>query len=281
MNDTSLLPDDYLADARERRTNIVGLALFALVLGGVAVWFTRTNFEWREVRDRQEQVSASFSAVAVEIRDMQEQEKTRREMLEKAQLAASLVDPVPRSILLAELVRRMPEKASLVDFELRSEPVKVPRAKPVADASPAAPKSRAAATRGKAKPADKPEPPKPDPLRYAVAMTITGLAPTDLDVSEYLQNLNQLDLLESVRLEVSEEKQVAGVPTRQFRIAIRIGPDADVRRSRSLLPPIVADADEIEAREFEPGFNRPFMTLPEQGDAAAASRVDAIPEEMP
>lgn len=281
MNDTSLLPDDYLADARERRTNIVGLALFALVLGGVAVWFTRTNFEWREVRDRQEQVSASFSAVAVEIRDMQEQEKTRREMLEKAQLAASLVDPVPRSILLAELLRRMPEKVSLVDFELRSEPVKVPRAKPVADASPAAPKSRAAATRGKAKPADKPEPPKPDPLRYAVAMTITGLAPTDLDVSEYLQNLNQLDLLESVRLEVSEEKQVAGVPTRQFRIAIRIGPDADVRRSRSLLPPIVADADEIEAREVEPGFNRPFMTLPEQGDAAAPSRVDAIPEEMP
>lgn len=286
MNDTSLLPDDYLADARERRTNIVGLALFAIVLGGVAVWFTRTNFEWREVRDRQEQVSASFSAVAVEIRDMQEQEKTRREMLEKAQLAASLVDPVPRSILLAELVRRMPEKVSLVDLELRSEPVKVPRAKPVAEAaSAAAPKSRAAATRGKAKPSDQAEPPKPEPLRYAVALTITGLAPTDLDVSEYLQNLNQLDLLESVRLEVSEEKQVAGVPTRQFRIAIRLGPDADVRRSQSLLPAVVADAEAeaIESGEIEPGFIRPLLALPE-GDGPgeiADSRADATIEETP
>ncbi len=177
----------------------------------------------------------------------------------------------------------MPEKVSLVDFELRSEPVKVPRAKAVADAAPAAPKSRAAATRGKAKTADRPEPPKPDPLRYAVAMTITGLAPTDLDVSEYLQNLNQLDLLESVRLEVSEEKQVGGVPTRQFRIAIRIGPDADVRRSQTLLPPVVAEADAVEKREFEPGFTRPFMTLPQEDDAAAAatSRVDATPEETP
>lgn len=283
MHDTSLLPDDYLSDARERRTNIVGLALFALVLGGVAVWFTRTNFEWREVRDRQEQVSASFSAVAVEIRDMQEQEKTRREMLEKAQLAASLVDPVPRSILLAELVRRMPEKVSLLEFELRSEPVKVVRAKPVAEAPAATPKSRAAATRGKAKPAEKAEPPKPDPLRYAIALTITGLAPTDLDVSEYLQNLNQLDLLESVRLEVSEEKQVGGLATRQFRIAIRLGPDADVRSSRSLLPATIAEAEVVEPREFEPGFARPFMTMPEEPDAldAGASRADAAPEEMP
>jgi Tfp pilus assembly protein PilN len=283
MHDTSLLPDDYLADARERRTNIVGLALFALVLGGVAVWFTRTNFEWREVRDRQEQVSASFSAVAVEIRDMQEQEKTRREMLEKAQLAASLVDPVPRSILLAELVRRMPEKVSLLEFELRSEPVKVVRAKPVAEAATAGPRSRAAAARGKAKPVEKAEPPKPDPLRYAIALTITGLAPTDLDVSEYLQNLNQLDLLESVRLEVSEEKQVGGLPTRQFRIAIRLGPDADVRSSRSLLPATIAEAEAMEPREFEPGFARPFMTMPEEPDAPDAGdfRADAAPEEMP
>lgn len=282
MHDTSLLPDDYLADARDRRTNIVGLALFAIVLGGVAVWFTRTNLEWREVRDRQEQVGASFSAVAIEIRDMQEQERTRREMLEKAQLAASLVDPVPRSILLAELVRRLPEKVSLLEFELRSEPVKVPRAKPAAEA-PAAPKSRAAATRGKAKAAEKAEVPKPDPLRYAVALTIVGLAPTDLDVSEYLQSLNQLDLLESVRLEVSEEKQVAGVPTRQFRIAIRLGPDADVRSSRSLLPATIAEAETSEPREFEPGFTRPFMTPTDGPDASdvGASRAVAAPEEMP
>jgi Tfp pilus assembly protein PilN len=281
MQDTSLLPDDYLAEARDRRTNIVGLALFALVLGGVAVWFTRTNFEWREVRDRQEQVGASFSAVAVEIRDMQEQEKTRREMLEKALLAASLVDPVPRSILLSELVRRMPEKVSLLEFELRSEPVKVPRSKPVAEATSTTPKSRAAVARGQAKAADKVEPPKAEPLRYAVAMTIIGLAPSDLDVSEYLQNLNQFDLLESVRLEVSEEKQVAGIPTRQFRIAIRLGPDADVRSSRSLLPATISEA--IEPQEFEPGFTRPFMTLPEEPDApgAGASRADAAPEEMP
>ena len=130
MNDTSLLPDDFLAEVRERRTNIAALLLFAVVLGGVAFWYTRTNSAWHEIRDRQEQVRQSFASVAEQIRDMQEQETTRREMLDKAQLALSLVDPVPRSILLAELVDRLPERVSLVDLELRSQPIKRPAAKP-------------------------------------------------------------------------------------------------------------------------------------------------------
>lgn len=235
MPDVSLLPDDYLAEARERRTNILGLTLFAVVLGGVAVWFTRTNLEWREIRDRQEQVGASFTAVAEQIRDMQEQEKTRREMVEKAQLALSLVDPIPRSILLGELVRRMPEKVSLVDLDLRSEPIKMPRPRPAAEVADE-PRSKAAASRRKAKPDGEPAaPPKPEPVRFAVTVLLTGIAPTDLDLSRYLQALGEFDLLESVRLEVSEEKQVLGVPSRQFRIAIRISPQADIRLSRSLM----------------------------------------------
>jgi len=229
MNDTSLLPDDFLAEARERRTNIAALLLFAVVLGGVALWYTRTNSAWHEIRDRQEQVRQSFASVAEQIRDMQEQETTRREMLDKAQLALSLVDPVPRSILLAELVDRLPERVSLVDLELRSQPIKRPAAKP-AEASGAA-RSKAARGRGDAAAT----PARPDPVRYAIDGVLTGIAPNDLDVSAYLQQLNELDLLESVRLEVSEEKTIAGVPSRQFRIAIRIGPEADVRRSRSIL----------------------------------------------
>lgn len=228
MNDTSLLPDDFLAEARERRTNIAALLLFAIVLGGVAFWYTRTNSAWHEIRDRQEQVRQSFASVAEQIRDMQQQETTRREMLDKAQLALSLVDPVPRSILLAELVDRLPERVSLVDLELRSQPIKRPATRTVA---PSGSRSKAARGRGDAPP----EAVRPDPVRYAIDGTLTGLAPNDLDVSAYLQRLNDLDLLESVRLEVSEEKIIAGVPSRQFRIAIRIGPDADVRRSTSIL----------------------------------------------
>lgn len=228
MNDTSLLPDDFLTEARERRTNIAALLLFAVVLGGVAFWYTRTNVAWREIRDQQEQVRQSFASVAEQIRDMQEQESTRQEMLDKAQLALALVDPVPRSILLAEFVHRLPERASLVDLDLRSQAIK----RPANRTKNATGEARSKAARGRD---EAPEMARPEPVRYAIEGTLTGIAPNDLDVSAYLQNLNDLDLLESVRLEVSEEKTIAGVPARQFRIAIRIGPDADVRRSRSIL----------------------------------------------
>jgi Tfp pilus assembly protein PilN len=232
MHDSSFLPDDYLDAARERRTNIAGLVLFAAMLGGVAIWFTRSNVEYREVRDRQAQVGHSFAAVADRIRDMQEQERTRQQMIERAQLAMSLIDPVPRSILLSELVVRMPERVSLVELNLRSEPVRAVRARPGASPAPrgnARPANRAGATPARAEPA------RPDPIRYALNIVLAGMAPTDLDVSEYLQALNACDLLESVRLELSEERLVGGRPTRHFRIAIRVAPEADVRRSRSLL----------------------------------------------
>ncbi|MDA0974576.1 MAG: PilN domain-containing protein [Planctomycetota bacterium] len=248
MNDTSLLPDDFLADARERRTNIAALLLFAIVLGGVAFWYTRTNVAWHEIRDRQEQVRQSFTSVAEQIRDMQEQETMRRDMVDKAQLALSLVDPVPRSILLAELVDRLPERVSLVDLELRSQQIKQPAPRDRAPSGDA--RSKAARGRGDAPP----EPARPDPVRYAIDGTLTGIAPNDLDVSAYLQRLNDLDLLESVRLEVSEEKTIAGVPSRQFRIAIRIGPEADVRRSRSILQ---ADSDKTDTRRDEPPMAPP------------------------
>lgn len=261
MHDTSLLPDDYLAEARERRTNIVGLALFALVLGGVAVWFTRTNVEWREVRDRQEQVSGSFSAVALEIRDMQEQERTRELMLEKARLAISLVDPMPRSIILAELVGRMPERVSLIDLQLRSETVRPARAA-APTAARTAPAAKPPGRNVAAGSPDKTAAAKAEPVRHAINLVLTGTAPTDLDVSAYLQALSRFDLFESVRLELSEEREVSGRPTRHFRIAIRIGPDADVRRSRSLLErggmagggeePPEAEVDSDEAQDASP-----------------------------
>ena len=232
MHDSSFLPDDYLDAARERRTNIAGLVLFAAMLGGVAIWFTRSNVEYHEIRDRQAQVGHSFAAVADRIRDMQEQERTRQQMIDRAQLAMSLIDPVPRSILLSELVTRMPERVSLVELNLRSEPVR--SARPRGAAAPAPRGAARPANRAGAAPS-KPEPVRPDPIRYALNVVLSGMAPTDLDVSEYLQALNACDLLESVRLELSEERLVGGRPTRHFRIAIRIAPEADVRRSRSLL----------------------------------------------
>lgn len=258
MNDTSFLPDDYLAAARERRTNIAGLVLFAAVLGGVAIWFTRSNVEYREVRDRQEQVGHSFAAVADRIRDMQEQERTRELMLEKARLAISLVDPMPRSIILAELVGRMPERVSLIDLQLRSEAVRPARgaASTSARTTPAAKPAGRNAAAGSADKADKAAPPRAEPVRHAINLVLTGTAPTDLDVSAYLQALGRFDLFESVRLELSEEREISGRPTRHFRIAIRIGPDADVRRSRSLLERSgmagsVEDAPEAESGSDE------------------------------
>ena len=58
---------------------------------------------------------------------------------------------------------------------------------------------------------------------------LTGVAPDDLDVSRWMGALNNLPFLSSIHLEVSEEKELRGQRMRQFKISMKIEPNADVR----------------------------------------------------
>jgi hypothetical protein len=56
-NPTSFLPEDYVRDARERRSSLIALALFLIVMGGVFAAFLVTNRQWTDVRTSQGEVN--------------------------------------------------------------------------------------------------------------------------------------------------------------------------------------------------------------------------------
>jgi hypothetical protein len=58
---------------------------------------------------------------------------------------------------------------------------------------------------------------------------VTGVAPDDLDVSRWMGALSRLPFLSGIRLEVSEEKEIRGIDMRQFKISMKLEPEADVR----------------------------------------------------
>ncbi|MFZ9915238.1 MAG: PilN domain-containing protein, partial [Phycisphaerales bacterium] len=220
---TSFLPDDYVRDARDRRSSIIALLLFLIVMGSVFAAFLFTNRQWEDVRVAQLAVNDATEKAAKEIEEMRNLEKIRGQMVDKADLARSLIEPVPRSVLFATLINTMPENLSLVELELRSEEIKAPKT-PVAT-----PKGdpRARRTPGAANAAG--APPKPEPSRRRVTVNATGIAPDDLDVSRWMTGLSRIPFLSGIRLEVSEEKELNGAVMRQFKISMRIEPDADVR----------------------------------------------------
>lgn len=274
MPNVTFLPEDYVAQTAERRTNLLSVVLFGVVMSAVFGAFLVTNRQWSQVRTEQVRINAETEKAAADIRKMQDLEEKRGQMIEKAELAMTLIEPIPRSVLLALLVNAMPERLSLLDFELRSEEIKKPK-RPTAAADPKKPaaasapkvagraktKAEAAKADGNAK-----EGPKAEPVRHLIGVTMTGVAPTDLDVSRYMNALSANSILRAVRLEATEEKLVDGMTVRQFRISMRIDPEADVRLLKQSIP---RPDDPMAGRmQLQPPDLR--ATVPDVGDDATA-----------
>ena len=228
----SFLPDDYLDQKAERRTNLISLVLFVIVMLGVFLAFLFTNQKWAIVKRDQGKINVRYQEAAEQIKELIELEEQKTEMLQKAELAAALVERVPRSFLLAELINRMPPRLSLLEFELTSERIK-PAAARTANPAGGRLKPRRAPTKQEAT-AEKRKIKAP---KYKVSIELIGVAPTGQEVSRYLAALNTYSLLTDVTLDYTEEKEVESQIMQRFKIRMYLDPTADVRDVDPLIIP--------------------------------------------
>ena len=231
----SFLPEDYLAKKAERRTNFICLVLFVVVMIGVFLAFMFTNQRYTEVKNRQALINTDYHEAAEEIKLFQELDEQKQEMVHKAELVAALVEPVPRSNILSEVVNRMPDRLSLVGFTLESEKLKP--ILPVRDSDNKKTGSLKGPERAKTKEEAAEENQRVLPPRYRTKMTLTGVAPTDQEVARYLAELNACPLLTDVILKYSEEKEFDGQILREFKFDMKLAPDADVLELNPLVKP--------------------------------------------
>ena len=236
MDNASFLPEDYIEQRAERRTNFISLILFGIVMIAVFAAFLVTNREWAQVRASQNSINQQYQLAASKIDELNELEKQKDQMLNKAELAAALIERVPRSNLLAELINRMPARLSLIKFELRSEKVrdkvntKRSRRSSGRHSGPKRAKTRQEAAReGQQKKIEAP--------KYTVKISMTGVAPTDLEVSRYMAELSSYSLLQNVTLEFSEEREFDNQIMRKFKITMQLNPKADIRSANSINRP--------------------------------------------
>lgn len=250
----SFLPDDYLDQKAERRTNLISLVLFVIVMLGVFLAFLFTNQKWAIVKRDQVKINVRYQEAAEQIKELIELEEQKTEMLQKAELAAALVERVPRSFLLAELINRMPPRLSLLEFELVSEKIKPAIERPTAESNDrlarrAPTKQEAAVEKRKVK-----------PPKYKVMVELIGVAPTGQEVSRYLAELNSYALLTDVTLEYTEEKEVEQQIMQQFKIKMQLDGAADVRDVDPLI---------IPRRVNDPLTDQLHMSPPSSGSVQA------------
>ncbi|HPO91877.1 MAG TPA: hypothetical protein PL072_00275 [Phycisphaerales bacterium] len=248
----SFLPEDYLRRKSELRAIVVSFILFCIVILGIVGAFFVTNRQATVVKARNEALSREYAVESAKIDELKKLEAQKQEMMEKAEITTALIEKAPRSILLAELINRMPKELTLSELNLRSrrldaKPSKLDKGPgspgAAAGAGKAPPKTRSLASNKSPKnaPKEEPKPPKPMPPRYDFRLEIMGLAATDQEIADYHTALKQCPLLENVELVYSGDVKLDDLMMRKFRIEAGIRSDVDARNIEPLhvprLPP--------------------------------------------
>lgn len=225
----SFLPEDYLEKRAQRRTNFFSLTLFVIVMAGVVGAFYVTDQQRRDVRKMQQTVNEQFEVAARQLDQFEKLQAQREQMVRKAQVTGTLLERVPRSVLLAELINSMPPNLSLLDLKVDTKVIT------------RAPRPTTAMERAKLNNDAKNAKPEFQAPETQVDITLTGVAPTDVQVAQFMSTLGSNDMFAEQHLGFSEETTIQKQNMRKFRVEIQLSPDMDVNKHK----PKLVKRDEI------------------------------------
>lgn len=220
----SFLPEEYLRRKADSRSLIINLALFGAVLSVTIGAFVVSNRQWNQVRAQRGEIDAQWETEKLKIDQLKLMEAQKADLLYKASVTAALLERVPRSILMAELINRMPDNVTITQLDMVSKRI-VEQIK--ADAAKAQEGKSLVSKLAGPKDDSKAEAVKARPPRLEFSLKIEGTALSDTEVADYQAALKNCPLLDRVDLVSTEEAQMTEVPMRKFRLEAQIKQDAD------------------------------------------------------
>jgi Tfp pilus assembly protein PilN len=227
MNETeniSFLPDDFLDTKAQRRTNFICAILAGVVMAAIGWAYILTEDVTHQAEARHTQVEREYADAAKQIQQFQQLKREEMTMAHQAELTSSLLEKIPRSNVLADVINAVPAGVWLTDFTLDSRRVKAVAAAGAPDPAKANGSAGAAAAAANA-PAE--------PILYDVTLTVSGTASNDVQVAELIHKLGQSPLFKDVNLVISDELAPTGpaadpkVKLRKFQIEMGLASDAD------------------------------------------------------
>jgi len=232
MLNINFVPDDYTQSNDSRRTNLIYLVLFAVVMTALGGSFVSIKIRQRACRISEELVNARMTEIQEAIKQFEELQTKKREMMKTALTTAELLEPVPRSILLASLTNNLPPGVSLSEVNLvqkqskQSTPVVKTSKYQVAQAQKTASQSNGSQ---QAAQSQSNEPENPEKL-LETHINIGGIAPSDLQVASYIEQLSNSSLLDNVALIESKEYKLQDSTLRQFKLSAMLRKNAHLTK---------------------------------------------------
>ena len=211
----SFLPEDYLEKKIARRTNLIFISLFAVVLGTVvAADFVGRRQETAQIAELADR-NKKFEEIHQQFEQLKKLKAKESEMKRKANVTASLKDRVPKSAVFNELINNMPPTLRLTDLDLETKKAKSGAKKPRTSIDREKLRKEGTGQTGA------------KVVPTVVNIDLVGLAPTDVDISEYIGTLNGHPMFDDVALAFVEEFKDNTEVLRKFRIELSLTRDFD------------------------------------------------------
>lgn len=227
MANINFVPDDYVQDNESRRTNLVYLVLFAIVMTALGGSFVAIKLRQRACSTNEKLVNERMAEIREVINQFEQLQEKRREMMKTALTTAELLEPVPRSVLLASLTNSLPSGVSLVKLNLIQKKTKEnSRTTPTTRSSKyQAAQSKIATAKENVQQADE----NPEKL-LETHISIGGTAPSDLQVASYIERLSETSILDQVALVESKECKIEENTFREFKLTAMLRKDVHLTK---------------------------------------------------
>jgi Tfp pilus assembly protein PilN len=194
------------------------------VLGGS---FVSIKMRQRAINAKEQVINAKLQDAEVAIEQFEQLQKKRRAMMKTALTTAELLEPVPRSVLLASLTNNLPSGVSLLRLNIiQKEPKRVVTTNTTATAVNTAISKYQQAQGGTS-------------IEPSIASTekliethidIEGIASSDRQVAAYIQSLSSSSILNNVALVESVENKVEDVVSRRFKLKAMLAMNAHLTK---------------------------------------------------
>ena len=209
MSNINFVPDDYVQNNESRRMNFLCVLLLILVMSALIGAFVIIKIRQKTCLAQENLVNSKMVKMQKSISQFEELQTKRKEMMRTALTTAELLEPVPRSVLLATLTNNLPPGTSLIKLNIVQKDMGNKNARSSVSNYQSAKKTNAKAKLSPEK-------------RLETFIDISGMAPTDLQVASYIERLGSCALLNNVALVESKEYKIKDNVYRQFQLKAQL-----------------------------------------------------------
>jgi Tfp pilus assembly protein PilN len=206
MSKIDFVPNDYLQQRESNRANFMYLILFAVLMLAVGMIFSIIKMRQKAVKMELAAVTAKMSQAQDKIVQLEELKSKSTKMMQTMIMTSELLEPVPRSVILASLTNNLPSGVSLLEIKLMEKETKT--------APKRASKSQYKAASAKAAAASE----QPVQKMVETIIEMVGIAPSDIEVANYIAKLSNSVLLDNVSLVESKEHKIDETSFREFKL---------------------------------------------------------------